>query len=154
MSEHSVIRAAIVGRLQQVAGIGLVHGYERYAKSDKDFRDLYLQDGQLLGWHVRRIGRREDVGSNDVFTDWEIRGFMALQDAGASELIFDDLYDAICDAWRADPTLGKAVSAPKAGADVVPAMQDSGPVMFAGVLCHSMRLKLTTRTRLFAVSRE
>lgn len=154
MSEHATIRAAIVAKLKTVAGIGQVFDYERYAKTDKDFRELYAAGERVLGWHVRRVARREDAENNEVMTDWEIRGFMGLEDASASELAFDDLVDAICDAWRADPTLignaspsaRGAVLYPRDNTPVVPELADAGPALFAGVLCHSARLKLTTRT--------
>lgn len=146
MSEHAPIRAAIVAKLKSVAGIGQVFGYERYAKTDKDFRELYAANDRVLGWHVRRVARREDAQFNEVMTDWELRGFMSLEDATASELAFDDLVDSICDAWRADPTLDGLVLYPRDTALVVPELADAGPALFAGVLCHSARLKLTTRT--------
>lgn len=145
MSEHATIRAAIVAKLKTVAGIGQVYAYERYAKTDKDFRDIYAAKDRVLGWHVRRVARREDAENNEVMTDWEIRGFMSLEDASASELDFDTLVDAIGDAWRADPTLGRVVLYPRDEGLVVPELADAGPALFAGVLCHSARLKLTTR---------
>ena len=146
MSEHAPIRAAIVAKLKTVAGIGQVHAYERYAKTDKDFREIYAANDRVLGWHVRRVARREGAEFNETMTDWELRGFMSLEDAAASELAFDDLVDLIGDAWRADPTLGGLVLYPRDTALVVPELADAGPAMFAGVLCHSARLKLTTRT--------
>jgi hypothetical protein len=145
MSEHATIRAAIVAKLQTVSGIGQVYDYERYGKTDKDFREIYAAKDRVLGWHVRRVARREDALNNEVMTDWEIRGFMSLEDAGASELDFDTLIDAIGDAWRADPTLAGVVLYPRDEARVVPELADSGPALFAGVLCHGARLKLTTR---------
>lgn len=145
MSEHLTIRAAIIAKLQAVAGIGQVYAFERYAKDDAAFRALYATGDRLLGWHVRRVARREDADNNEVMTDWEIRGFMGMEDASETELLFDSLIDGIHDAWRADPTLGRVLLFPKDTASVVPDLADAGPVMFAGVLCHSARLKLTTR---------
>jgi len=146
MNEHTQIRNAIVAKLATVAGIGQVYGFERYGKTDKDFRALYAAGDKVLGWHLRRVARREDALNNEVFTTWEIRGFKGLEDADSSELAFDDLIDAIGDAWRADPTLGGLVLYPRDTALVVPELADAGPAMFAGVLCHSARLKLVTRT--------
>ena len=141
----AAIRAAIVARLQSVPGIGRVHAYEPYAASDAPFRELYAIGGKILGWHLRRVGRREVNDENEVHTDWEIRGFMALADGGASELAFDALLEAIFDAWRADPTLGGLAMWPKDEGSFVPDLADSGPAMFAGVLCHAARLRLLTR---------
>lgn len=146
MSEHATIRAAIVARLKTVAGIGAVFAFERYAKTDKDFRVIYAAGEQVLGWHVRRVARREAPANNEVLTTWEIRGFMSLADEAESELALDALIDAICDAWRADPTLGGVVIYPKDDGMAVPELADAGPVMFTGTLCHSARLRLVTRT--------
>ncbi|HMX15549.1 MAG TPA: hypothetical protein PKD29_01785 [Rhodocyclaceae bacterium] len=144
MSE--IVRAAIVARLRTVPGVGQVFDYERYAASEGAFRALYAPGGgRVLGWHVRRVARREVTDENVVHTDWEIRGFMALDDAGRSEIAFDTLIDAILDAWRADPTLGGLVFWPKDDGPFVPDLADSGPAMFSGVLCHAVKLKLTTR---------
>lgn len=145
MSEHRDLRAAIVAQLQAISDVGQVFDYERYAKDDAAFRELYAAGERVLGWHVRRVARKESPDFNEVLTTWEIRGFMALQDAEASELFFDDLIDRIGDAWRANPTMDRAVLYPKDGAEVVPELVDSGPALFAGVLCHGARLRLVTR---------
>ena len=143
-----VIRNAIVACLASVPGIGPVHSFERFAADDKRFRTLYAQGSAVLGWHVRRVGRREQCDMNLVDTDWEIRGFAGMNDADESELAFDALLDAVFAAWRADPTLGGVVFYPKDDEVMVPSLVDSGPVMFAGVLCHAARLKISTRHRL------
>lgn len=146
MSEHADLRAAIAAKLASVANIGVVHEYERYAKDEANFRALYAVGDRLSGWHIRRTARRETAVFNEVLTTWEIRGFMALEDAAATELLFDEQIDRILDAWRADPTLGGAVLYPRDEAGAVPALVDSGPAMFCGVLCHAARLQLETRT--------
>lgn len=143
----TAIRTAIVALLKTVPGIGEVHDRERYSATDKDLRALYGVD-RLRGWHVVRVGRRESADFSVVETDWEIRGFMAFDDRSQSGLAFDGLIDAIVDAWRADPKLGDLVMWPQDGQPIVPSLTDAGPVMFAGVLCHSCRLKHTTRHRL------
>lgn len=141
------IRVAIVAKLQSIPGIGLVHGYERFARSEKEFRDVYSTDGQILGWHVRRVATSETSGGFGIWRAthrWEIRGYAGLNDAAASEIALDELVEAIRDAIRADDNLGGVVdtcSLPDAsGAQ----LDDSGPVMFAGVLCHGVRLTLHT----------
>lgn len=145
MSENRDLRAVIVAQLQAIADIGQVYAFERYAKDDAAFREVYASGERVLGWHVRRVARKESPPFNEVLTTWEIRGFMALQDGEASELFFDDLIDRIGDAWRVAPTLGGAVLYPKDGAEAVPELVDAGPAMFAGVLCHGARLRLVTR---------
>lgn len=144
------IREAIAAKVATVANIGKVHEYERFAKGEKDFRLLYEYQGQIRGWNIRRITRAENsqvMGESNVINRWQIRGFMSLSDADASELVFDGLVEDLCAAFRADETLGGVIAS-----TVIPTMnnlaglqeEDSGPVMFAGVLCHSARLILHT----------
>lgn len=142
------IRNAIVAAMGTIIDIGPVHNYERYAKNHQGLKTFYEYQNQIRGWHVRRIGRLESspsLGRHVVKQRWRIRGYMSLDDAGQSELAFDDLLDAIVAVFRADDTLGGLVDSlivdNQAGAQI----EDSGPVIFAGVLCHSARLSLTTR---------
>lgn len=119
----ATIRAVILTTLQAIPNIGQVHNYERFAKGEKDFRALYqsVPDGPILGWHVRRVSTEQtalDVDDPDQRQDrhtWEIRGFMALSDADASELTFDALIEAIREAFRLDDTLGDAGRAHEVG---------------------------------------
>lgn len=148
MSALADIRTAIVATMNTVPDIGLVHRYERYAKLQNKFRTLYVTGGEVRGWYVRRTATRETSpgrGRYVVVHDWLIRGFMALDDLAATEETFDALIEAARDAFRADETLGGVIAGTnvdnRAGAQVT----ESVPVMFAGVLCHSARLALTTR---------
>jgi hypothetical protein len=141
------IRAAIVAKLNAIPGIGLVHGYERFASGEKDFRAMYSNGSRILGWHVRRVATEETsvaLGRWQTIHRWEIRGYAGLSDADASEIAMDNLMEAIRDAFRADDSLGGAVDTctrpDAAGIQIA----DSGPVMFAGVLCHGVRLTLRT----------
>lgn len=150
MPTLSQIRDAIAAKVLTVANIGQVHKYDRFAKGEKDFRLLYEFNGQIRGWNIRRITRSdtaETMLSSNVINKWSIKGFMSLADADASELVFDGLIEDLCEAFRLDPTLGGLIFS-----TVIPAkgmlagiqVEDSGPVMFAGVLCHSARLVLYT----------
>ena len=144
------IRDAIAAKMATVENIGIVHKYERFAKGEKDFRTLYDFNGQILGWNIRRITRVETsqmFGSSEIVNKWRVRGFMSLADALSSELTFDGLVEDLCAAFRADETLGGLINS-----TVIPAQgniaglqeEDSGPVMFSGVLCHSASLALYT----------
>ena len=149
---HSTIRAAIAAILATLPGIGKVFVRERYAKTEKELRDLFLVGGKINGWHVRRVGIWQTspvLGRWVVTTQWEIRGVLSFSDADESELDFDSLIDAAQDAFRADLTLGGVVATTVLGEkDDDPAglqLDDSGPVMFAGVLCHGAKFSLFTR---------
>lgn len=146
-------RAAIVAALQAVPGIGAVHPFERYAATQSTLRNHYVVQTdageQLRGWYVRRLGfrvERNGAARPRVFTTWQMRGFMALADEAESELSFDALIDAVRAAFESDPTLGGAVQSTLFEGAMGAQLAASGPVMFAGVLCHAADLSLTTET--------
>lgn len=156
-AEHlEAVRAALVARLQGVADVGVVHGYQRYAASLSALLALYTSEiggvQQLRGWYVSRKGTEESsavAGAYAVTHEWEIRGYMALNDAAQSEIAFDGLVERIREVFRGDDALGGAVGAivfdgTEGSAAGVQAQLE--PVMFAGVLCHAARLSLRTRT--------
>lgn len=151
MSDLVTIRTAIVA-LMTGLDVGLVHGHERYAHNKSDLKDLYVgNQGMLRGWHVRRVSTREsseELGRYVRDYRWSIRGFRALEDADGSEQLFDGDIETICNAFRADDELGGVVATCIVGQEAGIQVQDSGPVMFAGVLCHSAKLALTTRVYL------
>ncbi|SDH74462.1 hypothetical protein [Roseospirillum parvum] len=151
MSTLAAHRAAIVATLSGVPEVGRVHPFERYAKRHGDFAALYATGERLLGWHVRRVaGQRlaRGLAHVDEWHEWALTGLAAIDDAAASELTFDDLVETVRDAFLADTTLGGAVGStvdPATG-EAGPSVVDSGPVMFAGVLCHRVVLRIVTRT--------
>jgi hypothetical protein len=108
----------------------------------------------LRGWFVRRPMTTETgnvQGRTVELIRWQIRGFSALDDAAASELAFDDLLESVRNAFAQDETLGGTVDQctvpdePGAGQlESCIQIDDAGPVMFAGVLCHACRLGLNT----------
>ncbi len=147
------IRDAIKAKIETVPGSGVIHTYERYAKDASALAALYYYGAaptkRLHGWHIRRVAKREVLVDTDrwsLWFTWRIRGFMGLDDADATEELFDTECDAIADAFRADDTLGGLVFSQmpddrEIGIQVVKAE----PVLFAGVLCHSAELGLTTQ---------
>lgn len=147
-------RAAICDLMRSVPDIGVVHDYERYAADLSRLKALYFSPAHqdLRGWFVRRARVRETGILQPRFlevTNWQIRGFMSLDDDAQSELAMDDLVEALRDAFRANPTLNGTVT--KIG--LLPPtserglqLEDSGPVLFGGVLCHGVKFALTTTT--------
>lgn len=146
-------RAALVSLLNSVPDIGRVHEYQRYSREENTFRGLYLFNAppmqpHLRGWQVSHTGQeRRTLGVGRVLKQhfWTLRGYLVLNDGFASELVFDDLCEAIADAYQADPTLGGVNTAEMFG-DGPDGVQkrDAGPVLFCGVLCHSAVLQLET----------
>lgn len=145
------IRDAICTTMRTVSGVGVVHNYQRYAHGMDTLKAMYMATGskQLLGWHVTRLaaseyGRIQPRSVERI--DWRIQGVMALDDAAQSELAFDDLVEALRDAFRNDDTLGGTVATctQPDGNEAGLQVDDAGPVMFANVLCHGVRLSLHT----------
>jgi len=148
MPDTAAVRAAILGNVNSVADIGQVNDFERYAKSQTNMLKLYQTGKQVLGWHLTRRApvavTSIAVGRDVVRTSWELRGFMSLDDSAASEKVFDGHVENIRAAMRADESLGGVAETVLPEGDAGWQVVESGPVMFAGVLCHSATLKLTT----------
>lgn len=156
----SAARRALLAVLAGVPAVGMVHSRERFATSEAEFRKLYLYspaqaddgfglDPHIRGWYVRRIATTEVNANGRILNEhhWLIRGYMAFKDAVESELIFDGLVERIRSAVRVDTTLGLpgmlgGSTQEERGVQVASA----GPVMFAGVLCHSAMLEMSTRS--------
>lgn len=151
MADLAAIRDAIAATLNAVNDVGKVYTYERYADHKSAFEALYKYNGQIRGWFIRRVRTRE-TGDGEIdgfgfeYHRWQIRGFMSLQDSTQSELVFDALIEDVRAAFRADHTLGGAVSSLQDGAETSIQVVDSGPVILGGTLCHSCRLELTTQS--------
>lgn len=155
MSAVQTHRTALAALVAAVPSVGVVHAFEPYAKTQSDFQAHYIWTApdtskQLRGWHIRRTATREralGLGRTLNAHTWRITGYMALDDNGATEPVFDELVEAIRRAYRLDPVLGGASQlgpADGAGIDVT----DSKPVVFCGVLCHSATLQCTTHAYL------
>jgi hypothetical protein len=150
--EAAEIRAAIAAVMQTVPDIGMVHDYERYADSLQDFRTIYITEigGEALirGWFIRRVSRREASDYNGrvkVTMSWLIQCYFGLQDAEASEQDLDAVLDALVAAFRADETLGGVVDSTIVGQDAGLQVEEVGPLLFTGKLCHSARCRLSTQ---------
>jgi len=147
MADTATTRAAIVA-LMQTLDIGVVHAFEPYANSKTDLKKLYVRDGLLRGWFVRRLRTREesqDLGRWTDVTRWKIHGYRALVEDDNSEQQFDNEIELIRTAVRDDDTLGGAVDSCIVGNEAGIVLVDFQPVLFAGVLCHSADLALNTR---------
>jgi hypothetical protein len=152
MSTQQQIRDAIKTKMLTVAGVALVHTFERFAENLAKLKPLYVTGGKINGWYIRlqKTSRSSPfMGRIKVVHTWQIRGFMSLDDATTSELTFDALVEAMQLAFKADETIGGVVAATVLeDTDGGPAglqRDDAGPVMFCNVLCHSATLRLLTR---------
>lgn len=146
------IRAEIVARLSAIPNIGVVHAYQRYAARTNQLAALYAYNGQLRGWFVRRLSQIEkshDANRNATYTRWLIRGYLAVEDSAASELMFDGLLDAMRAAFQTDwldsPFTGGVQFRDDEGKQTGLSIDEQAPVLFADVLCHSAKCTLITR---------
>lgn len=149
----AAIRSAIRDVMLTVPDIGVVHAYERYARDLAALRPLYVHDGQLRGWFIRRLRTTEERNlppRSIEIVRWRIQGFMALDDDAASELAMDTLIEGLRGAFRVNPTVNGTCHStsvplpPNSSGDFALQLEDFGPVSFAGVLCHGARCALTT----------
>ena len=153
-------RGALLAVLQAVPAVGVVHPCERYASSESGFRQAYLythmapdidafgQAPHIRGWYMRRAATSEVNANGRILNEhtWTVRGYMVFKGDIDSELIFDELVERLRDAVRVNASLGLpgllgASVADERGVQVASA----GPVMFAGLLCHSAALEVKTR---------
>lgn len=147
------IRDALVAVMAGIPDMGAVHAWERYDKEAGRLLAHYTVevDGkrQVRGWFVRRAKTGTTRQAGKAFFDrhaWEIRGYMGIEDATQSERVFDGLVEALRGALLADLTLGGVVMPPERRDDGPELTLETGPVLFAGVLCHSASLQIVTKS--------
>lgn len=160
MSTLADSRAALLALLRAVPAVGVVHSNERFASNETGFKSAYLFAHQgsgvdafdvephIRGWYLRRTGTSETTVNGRIFNEhtWTIRGYLSFKDAISSELIFDELIERMRDAVRHSTTLGlPGLVGAKAFEERGMQVESAGPVLFAGVLCHSAALQLKTR---------
>ena len=137
--------------LSGVSGIGVVHDYDRLAVDVATLKKFFQDsEGRINGWTIAREATPErwltNIDYERVF-EMTIRGYYGLQDAAASEIVFQDLIEAICDKFRGNDTLngtceticpefGNMVG--KSGLQVAVVE----PRMFGSILCHYVELRL------------
>jgi len=139
------IREQIKAILSGVEGIGVVHDYERWASEWGKFLDLFRvedDDGEkrINGWTItrRKTPAKTESSTHDsrVHT-FRIMGIYGLKDRDASEIVFQDLIEDICAAFRAKYQLNNtADNTEPVQVDLVENRK------FGTVLCHYCELTL------------
>lgn len=152
MPTQADIRAAIAAKIESVADTGIVHEFERYAKTASELKTLYLTGDKLLGWNIQLVTRRRKqpgLGRWIVTITWRLTAYQSFEDASASQIAFDVMVESVDRAFRDDVSLGGLLSIGTVieEQDDLQGMQldDAGPVLFCGVLCHSARCTLMTK---------
>lgn len=156
----SAIRTQIKAILESVSGIGLVHDYDRWAVDWAKILELLKPSNQdkVNGWMITRTAleeRLETFGRNLAGHSILIRGVYSLDDAAASGKTFDDLIDAIRDAFRVKYDLNGSCQSTfldfgsmQAEGKIGIQMKISEMRTFAGVLCHYCELLLGAQERI------
>ncbi|MEA5113019.1 MAG: hypothetical protein VB050_03245 [Geobacteraceae bacterium] len=140
MSE-AACRQKVFEIISAVPNVGVVHDYERWAADWNKFIELFRDSvsGTIRGWEICRANMLSEKISNieeNRAHGFVVKGYLAVNDALATEKIFNGLIDAICNAFKGNHTLGRICT-------------DAGPVsaevidtrMFGAVLCHYAELK-------------
>jgi len=139
------IREQIKVILSAVPGVGIVHDYLRRADTDLKFKELFLYTGgegtqRYNGWMITRVktpSKTASVTHEERSHTCRIIGIYGLDDDGASEIIFQELIEDICQAFRAEYQLNSTA------ANTEPVQVDLvEPRMFGNVLCHYCELTL------------
>ena len=146
---EAIIRARIKTVVSGVANVGQVHDYERWNAGWPALVGQFEYNGQLRGWIVtsdgaveRQVIAFQGGGITDtILVTWQhkVRGFMALDDAAASEKTMAALAETIVNALEADATLWSQRFEKE---DPVVRSVGFSTVMFAGVLCHYVEIIL------------
>lgn len=157
------MRAELVARIKTAADAALgldvpVHPFERYARKPADLRRYYVTGGRLVGWHVRRVASLEledDAQFTRTVHRFRAVALMGLNDPDttpgseteASEIAFDRMLECVRAAFRDDDALVDSDDALLAETSRYEGRQgfqidDSGPAMFADVLCHMARCSI------------
>ena len=145
------VRGKIKEVMEEVPGVGVVNGYERYSKRKHELLKHYQADGRVKGWFIRRARKiiRRDGSDKTVAIHWQIHGFWSLEDEDGTEEKLAELVDDLIETFATKPDLDGVVTEINDGNQYGLAQDESGPVMFAGVLCNSVRLSLVTIERTF-----
>lgn len=137
----ALIRTEIKTIMDGIDDVGIVHDFERFSPSWEKFLLLFKPPGKkyIRGWEITRKRSTEKGNSEDDtathqyrrFHQMVIKGYYGLQDETATEKIFQDLVETICDTFRANHTLND--TAEDCG---TPQAERVETRMFGNVLCH------------------
>lgn len=140
MSESS-IRSSLFDILKAIAGIGKCHDYTRNNADWGKFIELFKDStGKILGWELGRAAVQSVYLSNADGEDTHafiIRGYMGVNDAQASEKVFNAKIETIRATFRRNYTLDDTVHmVSPVSAQVIDQR------VFGSVLCHYCELQI------------
>lgn len=136
------IREQIVTILSSVDGVENVHQYQRWASTWEKFLDHFKDEatGKINGWTISREKTPaicESTTHDNRSHNFRIRGYYGLKDEDGSEIVFQDLIEDICAAFRIKYQLNNTAS------NTEPVQVEIVDLrMFGTVLCHYCELLL------------
>lgn len=130
------IRTKIKEIIERVPDRGPVHLYGRWSADWPKFLAQFQDQAskRILGWEITRRsapGQYLNTVEEQVDAQYKIRGYMGLQDADQTELLFNTMIDLIREEFRKDMAMGGQNLGPQ-GFNVETIDERS----FGGVLCH------------------
>jgi hypothetical protein len=159
---YSAIVTDIKAKLTEIADIGLVHTYSRWSNDMNKFLALFSRDlgngkKEIRGWEMTRVAAPEKKDGNTFLRIHRIKlsGYMGLQDAEGTELIFQGLVEEISDKFRtAEPADGDAapwwyMDGPNSRNSCVQ-VETIDSRMYGAVLCHHADIYITVTERIIA----
>jgi hypothetical protein len=145
------IRNRIKTVLEGVAGIDIVHDYERFAKNWNEILTLFkTAEGTYHAWTISRktsVQRQVTTCQIERCHIFVVRGIYGLNDEAGTEITFQDLIENVSAAFNQDETLGNTCATthpdwgPMSGA-VGLQIDEVGHRMFGNVLCHYAECRL------------
>ncbi len=137
------IRTQLKTILEGVAGIGTVHDYQRWEIEADNFTTLFVSTGRINTWMITRDASPEDeLAQKQHYRKHQIRiiGIYAMDDSDATEKVFSDLLETICNTLRTNLDL-----AGTAESHSPPEVKEDNHTKFAGVLCHYGEIAMEVR---------
>jgi hypothetical protein len=143
LSSYITIADAVAVRLAQVTNIGKVHTFQRNINKPEVFKEKCFDpaQGRIATWMLSRESRSDRQAanvSNEIQHAVKLRGYMAVEDNAETELIFQKVVDAVCEAFRPQTSLGGIAEL------ILPVQVPTiAYIELHGVLCHYAECTLT-----------
>lgn len=144
MNYKDDILPAIMAILNGVTGIGKTYDYPQHSAFIENHKDLFVTtDNKFHVWWPNRVGW-EATGGLSVqvfrFHNIEITGYYALSNSNQSDKTFQEIIDAVANAFDAKATFNLSGTVDQH----LPAQMEKSEVMFGGYLCHKAIIRIVT----------
>lgn len=154
-SNYQAILDDIAAKLATVAGIGIIHKYERQVADQAKFILLFKDStGKICGGEItRRSFTEHQRGPYYRHNQMVLKWYMGLQDAAETSILFQELCEEISAVFRgAEPeTTSPWYYGNGDDPTAAPAQGESiNDRMFGSVLCHCAEIAVSVTERIIA----